>query len=76
MIVLDAYLFASSAQVRILSQEWMNDYSNHRPHNSLDNLSPVIYRAVNSGKLPGATNSAPNFPLFTTFTTIELVNYV
>lgn len=60
--VLDAYLFESLAQVRILAEEWMNDYNNHRPHESLNNLSPVIYRAVNNGKLPNANNSTLKFP--------------
>ncbi len=61
--VLDAYLFETLAQVRILAEEWMNDYNHHRPHEALDNLPPVIFRerAVNSGKLPGA-NSALKFP--------------
>jgi putative transposase len=62
--ILDAYLFESLTQVRILAEEWMDDYNNHRPHEALDNLPPVVYRdrAVNSGKLPGANNSAPKFP--------------
>ena len=52
--VLDAYLFSSLAQVRILSEEWMQDYNHHRPHEALSNLPPVAFRlrAVNSGKLP------------------------
>lgn len=52
--VLDAYLFTSLSQVRILSEEWMNDYNYHRPHEALGDLSPVAFRqrAVNSGKLP------------------------
>jgi len=61
--ILDAYLFSSLAQVRILSQEWLRDYNHHRPHEALDNLSPVAFkeRAVNSGKWPGA-NPALQFP--------------
>jgi putative transposase len=66
--VLDAYLFSSLSQVRILTQEWMKDYNHHRPHEALDNLSPVQFRqrqtqqrAVNSGQLPDA-NPALQFP--------------
>jgi len=49
--ILDAYLFSSLAQVKILAKEWMHDYNNHRPHEALGDLSPVAYRerAVNSG---------------------------
>lgn len=67
--VLDAYLFESLTQVRILAEEWMNDYNNHRPHEALNNLSPVTYRerAVNSGKLPDANNSALKFPTIHSF---------
>jgi hypothetical protein len=61
--VLDAYLFSSLGQVRILSEEWMEDYNHHRPHEASGNLPPVAYRqlAVNSGKLP-AQKSALKFP--------------
>jgi putative transposase len=62
--ILDAYLFESLTQVRILAEEWIQDYNYHRPHEALNNLSPVNFRerAVNSGKLPSATNSAHKFP--------------
>lgn len=61
--VLDAYLFSSLSQVRILTEEWMKDYNYHRPHEALENLSPVQFkqRAVNSGKLPEA-KPALKFP--------------
>jgi putative transposase len=61
--VLDAYLFSSLAQVRILTEEWIEDYNHHRPHEALGNLPPVAYRqrAVNSGKLP-ALESTLKFP--------------
>lgn len=66
--VLDAYLFESLTQVRILAEEWMKDYNYHRPHEALDNLSPIAYkeRAVNSGKLLGAS-AALKFPTIHSF---------
>lgn len=72
--ILDAYLFESLAQVRILAEEWIQDYNYQQPHEALDNLSPVSYRerAVNSGKLSSATNSATNFPQFTALATTNL----
>lgn len=38
--VLDAYLFDELAQVKILSEEWMEDYNTKRPHESLNGLTP------------------------------------
>jgi putative transposase len=48
--VLDAYLFESISQLRILLEKWMEDYNNNYPHQSLSGKSPRAY-AVNSGKL-------------------------
>lgn len=42
--VLDAYIFEDLHQVRILSEEWMNDYNHTRPHEALGGKSPVQYR--------------------------------
>ena len=51
--VLDAYLFEKLSQVKEISQDWMEDYNNYHPHQSLNGHSPVGYRQlVNCGKLP------------------------
>ena len=39
--VLNAYLFENLKQVRMLAEEWMNDYNHHRPHDALNGRSPV-----------------------------------
>jgi putative transposase len=42
---LDAYLFESLSQVRDMAWVWMLDYNDERPHESLDDLPPAVYRA-------------------------------
>lgn len=46
--VLDAYLFDSLLEVKLITQEWMYGYNHDRPHQSLDGFTPVefaIYRS-------------------------------
>jgi putative transposase len=41
--ILDAYLFDELNQVKILSEDWMEEYNHKRPHESLKGLSPKKY---------------------------------
>jgi putative transposase len=40
--VLDARIFNNLVEVREITQEWMEHYNYHRPHESLENLSPMV----------------------------------
>lgn len=42
--VLDAYLFEDLNQVRVLTEEWIEDYKHMRPHESLNGMSPIQFK--------------------------------
>jgi putative transposase len=42
--VLNLHLFTSLQQVREIAWEWMNDYNEQRPHESLNNMTPTAYK--------------------------------
>lgn len=42
--VLDRYIFKNLEDVRIETEEWMNDYNENRPHTSLYDMSPNEYK--------------------------------
>lgn len=41
--ILNAYVFKSIREVREVTEEWMYDYNNNRPHQSLNNKTPKEY---------------------------------
>lgn len=43
--VLGAYVFESLDQVRKNSAEWMREYDNERPHDTLDGMTLASFRA-------------------------------
>ncbi len=47
--LLDLYLFRNLAEVREATYWWMIEYNEQRPHDSLDDLTPVEYLSKNAG---------------------------
>lgn len=43
--VLNAYAFTDLDQAKQIIQQWMHDYNNYRPHQSLGNKTPIEYAA-------------------------------
>lgn len=41
--LLDAYLFTTLKEVRLMTQEWQTDYNSERPHKSLKYNTPAAY---------------------------------
>lgn len=51
--ILDAFIFQTKPQLQEITNDWMDDYNNNHPHESLGDKSPVEFAvAVNCGKLP------------------------
>ena len=41
--LLDLYLFRTLGEVRKMTEEWRSRYNNERPHDSLNDMTPVEY---------------------------------
>ena len=55
--VLDAWVFTTLAEVRVVSEEWRHGYNTERSHESLGNVPPLTF-------LPRPTNAtSSNFKL-------------
>ncbi len=43
--MLDAHLFANLEQVQVITDQWLVDYNEYRPHESLGGVPPVQFMA-------------------------------
>lgn len=55
--VLDAHLFSSLSEVRELVHNWLIDYNEERPHDSLGNLPPALFRKNLTAPEPARTST-------------------
>ena len=38
------YVFKTLSEVRAITEEWMDQYNEERPHDALDDITPFEYR--------------------------------
>ena len=48
--VLDYYVFRSLREVRDITDNWLREYNDERPHESLGTLTPSVYRLVKTNE--------------------------
>ena len=46
--LLDLYLFRTLGEVRQMTEQWRARYNNERPHDSLNDMTPVEYLQANN----------------------------
>lgn len=49
--ILDFYLFRTLNEAREITERWLAEYNNERPHESLNNLAPILGKDQKPGSL-------------------------
>ena len=48
--VLNMYVFKTLSEVRTITEEWIDQYNEERPHDALGDLTPFEYRGVHQSQ--------------------------
>lgn len=57
--ILDAYVFYSLNELRLVTKRWMNEYNTYRPHESLNGLTPELYLSKHYNEQEQLNNFEP-----------------
>ncbi|WP_097010305.1 IS3 family transposase [Pseudodesulfovibrio profundus] len=57
--VLDLYVFNSLSEVRAITEDFIREYNEERPHESLGNMSPINFAAQRAGGTPYPLGNPP-----------------
>ncbi|SFW61381.1 Integrase core domain-containing protein, partial [Desulfovibrio desulfuricans] len=57
--VLDLYVFNSLSEVRAITEDFIREYNEERPHESLGNMSPINFAAQRAGGSPCPLGNPP-----------------
>jgi putative transposase len=61
--ILDAYVFFELHEVRKITAEWMDEYNHRRPHEGLNNATPIEWLdRIRSGNEPNAVDAFDPLP--------------
>jgi putative transposase len=61
--ILDAYVFFELHEVRKITPEWMDEYNHRRPHEGLNNATPIEWlEKIRSGNAPNAVGAFAPLP--------------
>jgi putative transposase len=60
--VLDLYIFNSLSEVREATEDFVREYNEFRPHESLGDVSPLTFTAQRAGDVPGPLGGTSNSP--------------